>query len=127
MPLPTFIEKVDDFPHLRIVKLRGEIDHRTLTEVQDRLKKIKPDDVLLSKSVVLDLRKVERVDTSAIAGLLKVLSGLKKKNFKLAVMNAPDSVKDQLAILKLDTVVSVFDSKLSTFSEIIKWSEDWTE
>ena len=70
MPLPSFIEKVDDFPHLRIVKLQGEIDHHTLLEVQNYLKKIKQDDVTLSKSAVLDLRKVTRVDTAAIAGLL---------------------------------------------------------
>lgn len=123
--LPSFIEKIEDFPHLRIVRLCGEIDLRVIPEVQSYFKAQKFVDLVLSKSVVLDLRKVTQLDTSAIAGLVSLLSGLKKRNFRLAVMNAPDSMKDQLEMLKLDKLVAVFDSRKGTFSEILKWSEDW--
>src|SRR5262245_14728701 len=98
MSLPPFIDSVQEFPHLRIVKLQGELDTRAMTVAQDYLKKTK-EDVILAKSVVLDLRKVNRVDTVAIAGLVQVLAGLKKKKFRLAIMNAPDALKDQLEIL----------------------------
>lgn len=124
-PTPSFIEKVEDYPHLRIVHLTGDIDNRAMEQAQAFLKDPGRIRSILNKSVVLDLRKVKRVDTAAIAGLIKVLSQLKQKNFRLAIMNAPDTLRDQLEILKLDRIVSVFDSGRQTFNEILAWSEEW--
>ena len=125
MTLPSFIEEVDEFPHLRIVKLKGQIDHHAVSEGQAILKRSQKDRAVLNKSVVLDLRKVTRVDTTAIASLIKLLAQLKQKNFKLAIMNAPDAMRDQLEILKLDKFVAVFDSTVGTMREILEWSEEW--
>ncbi len=123
--LPSFSEKVSDEPHLKVVTLQGDIGHAAIQEVQDFLKKASKNHMALNKSVLLDLRKVTHVDTAAIAGLLKVLSALKQKKFRLAIMNAPDALKDQLEILRLDKIVSVLDSHKKTFSEILAWSEEW--
>lgn len=123
--MPSFIHNVEDFPHLVIVTLKGPIDRNTLPEMERFIKKTKIDHTAPKKSVLLDLRKVTAVDTAAIAVLLKVLAGLKQKKFRLGLMSVPDTLKDQLEILKLDKIVTVFESHLKAFREIEEWSEEW--
>jgi len=123
--LPSFIESVDDFPHLKIVKLRGPIDGMTVPKVQFFLKKAQKNPMVLNKSVLLDLRKVTHVDTIAIAGILKVLSTLTQKKYKLGLVNAPEALRSQLAILRLDKIVTVFESWEKALLEIHTWNKEW--
>ena len=123
--MPSFIESVDEYPHLKIVKLKGWLDHTTVPEVQFYLKKAKKNRGVLNKNVLLDLKNVASVDTAAIAGLLQVLSELKQKNYKLGLMNVPETMRDHLKILKLDEIFLVFESENKAFREILAWSEGW--
>jgi anti-anti-sigma factor len=123
--LPSFVENIEDFPHLKIIKLKGYLDVGTVSEVQHFLQAAKKSKDFLNKSVLLDLRNVARVDSAVVAGLVKVLSALKQKNFKLGLMNVPDGFKGILEILRLQNVFLVFQSEKIAFSEILAWSEDW--
>ena len=123
--LPYFIESVDDFPHLKLVKLRGDLDTKALGEINQLMKKAKKKTGILDKNVILDLRKVGQVDTATIAQLLKICTDLKQKKYQLGIMNAPESMRHMIGILKLDKVVLNFESKKLAFSEILAWSKDW--
>lgn len=123
--LPFFIDKVEDFPHLKIVRLRGDLDATTIAEIQAFTKKAKKKGIPLNKNLILDLRKVARVDTAAIAQLLHIFSQLKQKKQRMGIINAPDALKDMIGILKLDDVFLTFESQNKALSEIIAWSEDW--
>ena len=39
--LPFFVESVDDFPHLKLVKLKGDLDTKALGEINQLVKKVK--------------------------------------------------------------------------------------
>ena len=123
--LPSFIESVDDFPHLKIVRLRGNIDSDALGDIQFFIKKINKKSEILNKSVLLDLRKVEQIDTAAIAQLLQLFKDLKEKKYRLGIMNAPEMLRHMMGILKLDDIFLTFESQKKAFSEILAWSEDW--
>ena len=123
--IPSFVEIVEDYPHLKIVRLKGYLDVSTVSEVQYFLQAAKKTRSFLNKSVLLDLKNVARVDSAVIAGLVKVLSELKQKNFKLGLMNVPDGFKGILEILKLENVFLIFESEKIAFSEILAWSEEW--
>ena len=122
---PSFVESVDDYPHLKIVKLKGYLDISTIQDVQLFLQNTKKKEDWINKSVLLDLKNVAEVNSAAIAGFVKVFSELKQKNFKLGIMNIPDNLKSMLQILKLENVFVIFESEKKAFSEILAWSEDW--
>ncbi len=123
--LPSFVESMDEYPHLKIVKLKGRLDISTIQEVQAFLQDTKKKDSKVNKSVLLDLKRVEEVDSAAVAGFVKVLSKLKQKNFKLGLMNIPESLRSMLQILKLENIFVILDSQKQAFSEILAWSEEW--
>jgi anti-anti-sigma factor len=122
---PACVESVDDYPHLKIVKLKGQLDISTIQDVQSFLQYTKKKENRINKSVLLDLKNVSEVDSAAVAGFVKVLSKLKEKNFKLGLMNIPENLKSMLQILKLENVFAVFESERKAFSEILAWSEEW--
>ncbi len=123
--IPPFVESVDDYPHLKIIKLKGRLDISTIQDVQSFLQDTKDKEGRINKSVLLDLKQVVEVDSAAIAGFVEVLSNLKQKNFKLGLMNIPDNFKGMLQILKLENIFFVFESEKKAFSEILAWSEEW--
>src|SRR3989338_1625214 len=122
---PACVESVDDYPHLKIVKLKGRLDISTIQDVQSFLQYTKKKESRINKSVLLDLKNVIDVDSAGIAGFVKVLSKLKQKNFKLGLMNIPENLRGMLQILKLDNVFFIFESERKAFSEILAWSEEW--
>ena len=123
--MPACVESVDDYPHLKIIKLKGCLDISTTQDVQLFLQNTKKKDSRINKSVLLDLKNIVDVDSAGIAGLVKVLSRLKHKNFKLGLMNIPENLKGMLQILKLEDLFFIFESEKKAFSEILAWSEEW--
>ena len=122
---PAFIDSVEDFPHLRIVRLRGNLDAKSMGDIQSFMKKAKKKAGLFNKSVILDLRKVEHVDTAGVAHLLKVFNDLKQKKYRLGIMNVPENLRNMIGILKLDDIFLTFDSEKKALKEILAWSQDW--
>ena len=122
---PSFIDSVEDFPHLRIVRLRGNLDTKSMGDIQSFMKKAKKKAGLFNKSVILDLRKVEHVDTAGVAHLLKVFSDLKQKKYRLGIMNVPENLRNMIGILKLDDIFLTFESEKKALKEILAWSQDW--
>ena len=66
--IPLFVESMDDYPHLKIVKLKGRLDISIVQEVQAFLQNTKKKESRINKSVLLDLKHVAEVDSAAIAG-----------------------------------------------------------
>ena len=122
---PSFIESIDDYTHLKIVRLKGYLDSSTMSEVQSFIRISKKKGSFLNKSVLLDLKNVAHVDSSVIAGLVRIFSELKQKKFKFGLVNVPDNLKGMLEIMKLENIFLVFESEKKAFNEILAWSEEW--
>ena len=122
---PSFVENVDNFTHLKIVKLKGYLDSSSVPEFQRFLQTASKSGEFLNKSVLLDFKNVAHVDSAVVAGLVKVLSQMKQKNFKFGLMNVPDSLKGMLEIMRLENIFLVFESEKKALREILAWSEDW--
>ena len=123
--IPSFVESVDDYPHLKIIGLKGYLDASIVSEVQNFLQVAKKTKSFLNKSVLLDLKNVACVDSAVVAGLVEVLSALKQKHFKLGLLNIPDNMKGMLQIMKMENIFLVFESERRAFSEILAWSQEW--
>ena len=125
--MPSFIDSVEDYPHLKIVRLKSHLDMSSIGEMNYFLKKAGKKGKVLNKSVLLDLRKVDHVDTSAVATLLEIFTDLKQKKYRLGIMNAPKALKEMFGILRLGDTFPVFESEKKAFQEILAWSEDWNQ
>jgi anti-anti-sigma factor len=123
--LPSFIHGIDDFPHCKMVYLKGRLDRSASAEMEYFFIKAQKNPGLLNKDVLLDFRKVEEIDTASIAQLLKILALLKKNHHKLGLFNVQERMRSQLEILKLDSVFQVFNSNTEALKEVLKWSEEW--
>ena len=123
--MPPCVEKVDDYPHLRIVKLKGYLDISTIQDVQSFLQETKKKEGRINKSVLLDFKNVSEVDSAGVAGFVEMLSKLKHRNFKLGLMNVPENLRHMLQILKLENIFAIFESEKKAFNEILAWSKEW--
>ena len=123
--LPSFIDTVDDFPHLKIVRLKGNLDASSVSEFQRYLRKVGGAKKVLNKSVVLDLKDVGRLDSAAIAELLNVFASLKAAKHRLGLMNVPECLSDMVEILKLRGIFLIFESEKRAFQKILEWAEEW--
>ncbi len=123
--LPHFIERIDDFPHVKIVYLKGSLDNAASVEMDHFFKKAQKSPAHLDKNVLFDFRKVAHVESGAIAQLIKALTVLKKKGHHFGLLNVSEKMRDTLEILKLDGAFRIFDSKSEALEEVMKWSEEW--
>ena len=122
---PSFIEKVDEYSHLQIIRLKGRIDRSTLPEMEAMLKDAKKSGARLTKSILLDLKNVSHLDTAGIAELIKVLSELRQTKRELGLVNVPEKFQSMLEILKVHDLFHVFISEKEAFDKILSWSEEW--
>ena len=105
--------------------MKGDLDASSMGDMKNLMKKSGSPKNLFNKNVILDLRKVGRVDTAAIAQLLKIFNDLKQKKYKLGIMNAPEAMRHMIGILKLENVFLTFESQKKALNEIIAWSKEW--
>ncbi len=123
--LPSFIHGVDDYVHVKMVYLKGRLDHSASSEMEYFFIKAQKNPGQLNKDVLLDFRKVEEIDTSSIAQLLKILALLKKNQHRLGLFNVPERMLSQLEVLKLENVFQVFSSNTEALLEVLRWSQEW--
>ena len=124
--LPSFIETIEDFPHLKIVHLQGNLDASTIPEFHRYLRKAEKTGFTLNKSVILDFKKVGRLDSSGVAELLNVFATLKAKKHRLGLMNVPECLRSMIDVLQLRGVFMIFESEKRAFDKILEWAEEWT-
>lgn len=123
--LPLFIRGIDEFVHIKFVYLQGKLDTSASVEMDRFFKKAQKSPINLDRSVLLDFRKVEHVDSAGIAHLFKILTLLKKDNHRLGLINVSEEIRDLLGILKVDHAFQVFETKSEALKEVLKWSDEW--
>lgn len=85
-----------------IASIRGEIDLHNSPELRTELL-----DILMKTSagkLVLDLKQVPYMDSSAIAVLVELLQKLRRKGGKIVLMNLHPRVRGLLEIARLNTI-----------------------
>jgi len=125
--LPLFIHTIDNFPHVRIVHLKGSLDSSVIPAMTRFFEKARHSQGRLNKNVILDLKKVTQVDTAALAQLLKIFATLKQKRYRLALMNMPETIRGMIEILRLDHVFLLLESDKKAYEEILAWSSEWED
>ena len=108
---PFSIEALEDYPTIRIVRLRGPIDQTTVSELERFRKWVGRHRGFKLKNVLLDFRSVTHVDTSAVAEIIQHVSELKTAHFKLGAINLNEEVQSMFQVLKVDTLVIFYKNE----------------
>jgi anti-sigma B factor antagonist len=101
---PEFIVDVCQVGAMAVVAPHGEIDLATVNAVRDALR---PQEV--STRVVLDLRRVEFMDSAGLALIVEQMRRAEEDGFEFAVVRGPDQVQRLLRMAGLAERLVVLD------------------
>jgi anti-sigma B factor antagonist len=101
---PEFIVDVRQFGAMAVVVPHGEVDLATVNAVRDALR---PQEV--STRVVLDLRRVEFMDSAGLALIVEQMRCAEQDGFEFAVVRGPDQVQRLLRAAGLAERLVVLD------------------
>lgn len=121
---PLSIAAVEDYPSIRIVRLRGSIDQSTVAEIERFRKWVAKHKGFKHKHVLLDFRSVTHVDTSAVAEILQEVAELKTAHFRLGAINLNEDVKSMFQVLKAEKLVVVFKNESEAVEDFKKGARE---
>ena len=107
--------RVDNKSGLVVCHVTGEIDINTSPEIKKALDKL-----LAKKSpkIVINLSKVNYVDSSGLATLVEILKNMRSYGGRVRLTNLSSKVKSLFEITKLDKLFEIIaeeDEAVSTF------------
>ena len=114
---PFSISSVEDYPTIRIVRLRGPIDQTTVSELENFRKWVANHRGFKHKHVLLDFRQVTHTDTAAVAQIVRAVSELKTAHFRLGAVHLSEEVRSMFQVLKVEKWIEVFDNESDALVE----------
>ena len=111
---------VEDYPSIRIVRLRGPISQDTVSELERFRKWVEKHRSFRQKHILLDFKNVTRVDTAAIAEIIQEVSELKSANYQLGAINLPENVRSLLQVLKVEKLIAVYNNESEALERLTR-------
>ena len=103
--------KVSDRGEVAVFWVEGEINISTSPELKKNFEK-KP-----SKKIVIDLEKVNYIDSSGLATLVEILKKTKSQGGSLGLAGLSDKVKSLFEITKLDKLFAIYPNQQEAISK----------
>jgi len=92
----------------KIIDVSGEVDLYNVSDLKKALFSITDGQF---KSVIVDMKKVNYMDSSGIGALVAGMKKMKAHNGKFALMNIHDDVLNILKLATLDKFFTIYDSE----------------
>lgn len=109
--LPSFIESIDELQYIRVVRLRGPIDMKTIPMINSMRGKMQNGHGAVDKDIILNFEKVTHVDTATCASLIHTFSMLKCDDHRFVLSNISDTFKALIDIEGLRELLPAYDSE----------------
>lgn len=109
--LPLSIAAVEDYPSIRIVRLRGKIDQQTVADIERFRKWVAKHKGFKPKHVLIDFREVSHLDTAAVAEIIQQVSDLKTAHFRLGAVHLNPTVRAMFQVLKVEKLIDIYDNE----------------
>ena len=117
---PLSIAGVEDYPSIRIVRLRGSITEKTVAELERFRKWVEKRPGFHNKHVLLDFKEVTRVDTAAVAQIIREVSELKTGNLRLGAIHLSDTVRGMFQVLKVEKLIAMYDNESEALEDMTR-------
>ena len=117
---PLSIAAVEDYPSIRIVRLRGAINQHTVSELERFRKWVGKHKGFHHKHVLLDFKEVTRVDTAAVAEIIQQVSILKTGNLRLGAINLSPTVRGMFQVLKVEKLIAFYENESEALEDMTR-------
>ena len=97
------------------IDLQGDVDFHSSPELRTELSKLADNQI---KNIVVDLKKVNYIDSSGLATFVELFQKMKRSGGKLVLFNLSKGVRSVFEIAKLDTIFSLAESEQEALSQI---------
>ena len=118
---PFSIEALEDYPSIRIVRLRGAIDQKTVIELERFRKWVEKHKGFKHKHIILDFKHVTQIDTSAVAEIIQTVSDLKSLHFRLGAIHLNAKVSSMFQVLKVEKLVTIYNNESEAVEDFKKY------
>ena len=105
---PLSIASLEDYPTIRIVRLRGPIDNTTVADIERFRKWLTSHKGFTHKHLLLDFKQVTHTDTAAVAGMMQAIKDLKSTDHHFGAINFDENFRGMLQILKVDQWITFY-------------------
>jgi len=109
--LPPQIRSIEDFGKFWVVRFQGRLDKTTVPVNKAWSDKYLKEKKVFDKSIIVDLRDVEHVDSAALAMCVLRLTQFKKFGQKLLIINAPEEFKRLAEIERVAKDIQYYNSE----------------
>ncbi len=108
---PLSIAAVEDYPSIRIVRLRGKIDQQTVAEIERFRRWVGKHRGFQHKHILIDFKEVTHVDTAAVAEIIQEVSELKTEHLRLGAVHLNSVVRAMFQVLKVEKLIAIYDNE----------------
>jgi ABC-type transporter Mla MlaB component len=115
---PLSISSVEDYPTLRIIRLRGPIDQTTVSEIEKFRKWVGKHPGFKKKHTLLDFKNVTRMDTAAVAEIMQAVSELKGSHHRVGVIHLTEMYRDMLRVLRVDAWLVFYGNESEALDDL---------
>ncbi len=92
---------------VEILSLFGVINAENISVFHEHIERVLDDDVQL---VILDLEKLEEIDSTGIGGIISLLKRMRLKNGDVRIVKIRGAVKKLFELLRIDRGIDIFES-----------------
>ncbi|MCA9400028.1 MAG: STAS domain-containing protein [Candidatus Omnitrophica bacterium] len=96
-PTP-YLDRMDDFEFVQIVRLKGDIDQTMIPVIQNRIEYNRSQGSKIDKNIIVDYKKVNKIDSATIAFHIVRLKEYQEKGFKIGFINMTEQLRSLLAM-----------------------------
>jgi len=93
-----------------IIEVKGDIDIYTSPKFREKLLNLIEKTKKAGEPIIVNLEKVDYMDSSGIATLVEALKILKDNNRKFALLKVNKDILEVLSLTKLDKVFQIIES-----------------
>ncbi len=118
---PIYLERIDEFPSVDIIRLKGRIDQTTIPAVESRIQENRQTEgTVIDKNVVVDFLLVDHVDSATIAFHMIHLREFQEKGFRIGFINVHREMKVFIEMFEAMDAFKIFASEEEALKELNK-------
>jgi len=99
---------IDHVDSIEILKLEGIFNSKNISSFKDHFDRIDHGDI---NHIILDMERVEEIDSTGIGAIISLLKNLQHKGGNLRIIKLRGAVKKLFEVLRIDRIIEVYEDE----------------
>lgn len=113
-----WIHGVEDRANVRIVRAKGVIDRHVLPAILAFRQRAMRAPSRQDRHMVMDMERITRVDSAAVAVLLMTLHELQQEGRRLALINVSEEILNILSVFEYVDLFEIYDTEEAALASL---------